>query len=85
MPSEMLRSSGRQAEALDAFRRTRKHLAGELGIEPGPDLRALQGAILRQALELELDGEGAGQQALTATTAHSQRTRTVNQANTWRA
>jgi YVTN family beta-propeller protein len=55
--------SGRQADALDAFRRARKHLVGELGIEPGPDLRALQGAILRQAPELEIDGEGAGQQA----------------------
>jgi YVTN family beta-propeller protein len=73
--------SGRQADALEAFRRAREHLVGELGIEPGPDLRTLQGAILRQAPELELDGEGTGQQALTATPAHSQQTRPVDQAN----
>jgi len=73
--------SARQADALDAFRRARKHLVGELGIEPGPDLRGLQGAILRQAPELELDGEGAGQRALTATPADSKQTRPVDQAN----
>jgi YVTN family beta-propeller protein len=70
--------SGRQADALDAYRRARKHMVGELGIEPGPDLRALQGAILRQAPELELDGEGAGQQALTTAAAHLQQTRPAN-------
>ena len=49
--------SGRQAEALDAFRSARQHLVGELGLEPGPELRELQQAILRQEAELELDGE----------------------------
>jgi DNA-binding SARP family transcriptional activator len=39
---------GRQVEALDVFRRTRKELVAELGIEPGPMLQQLQEAILRQ-------------------------------------
>jgi DNA-binding SARP family transcriptional activator len=46
--------SGRQAEALDAFRDARAALTGELGIEPGRDLRNLQQAILSQASELDL-------------------------------
>ena len=46
--------SGRQSEALAAFRRTRGLLADELGIEPGPDLRKLEQAILRQDPGLEL-------------------------------
>jgi DNA-binding SARP family transcriptional activator len=40
--------SGRQAEALEAYRRLREHLAGELGLEPGRDVRELEQAILRQ-------------------------------------
>jgi DNA-binding SARP family transcriptional activator len=39
--------SGRQAEALEACRRARVALVEELGIEPGPELRALEQAILR--------------------------------------
>ena len=48
-----LYQSGRQSDALAAFRRARERLAGELGIEPGPDLRRMQQAILRQDPELE--------------------------------
>jgi DNA-binding SARP family transcriptional activator/tetratricopeptide (TPR) repeat protein len=40
--------SGRQAEALDAFRDVRSVLTGELGIEPGRELRELHQAILGQ-------------------------------------
>jgi class 3 adenylate cyclase/DNA-binding SARP family transcriptional activator len=40
--------SGRQAEALDAYQRVHAYLAGELGLEPGSELKALQGAILNQ-------------------------------------
>jgi DNA-binding SARP family transcriptional activator len=40
--------SGRQAEALDVYRRTRTLLADELGLEPSPELRELEQAILRQ-------------------------------------
>ena len=40
--------SGRQAEALSAYTEIRDHLAGELGIDPGPALRELQARILAQ-------------------------------------
>ena len=40
--------SGRQAEALDAYRRARTRLSDELGLEPGPRLRTLQTQILNQ-------------------------------------
>ena len=43
---------GRQAEALDAYQRTRAHLATELGLEPGPALKALQTQILAQSPRL---------------------------------
>jgi DNA-binding SARP family transcriptional activator len=39
--------SGRQAEALEAFRAARAALVEELGLEPGPALQALERAILR--------------------------------------
>jgi DNA-binding SARP family transcriptional activator len=40
--------SGRQAEALAAYRAARARLADELGLEPGEPLRRLEQAILRQ-------------------------------------
>lgn len=40
--------SGRQAEALAAYRQARRWLVDEIGVEPGPDLRGLHDAILRQ-------------------------------------
>lgn len=40
--------SGRQADALDAYRRGRQALDDELGLEPGPELRALEQRILSQ-------------------------------------
>lgn len=40
--------SGRQAEALDAYRRGARRLRSELGLEPGRDLRELEQRILRQ-------------------------------------
>ncbi|MDX6676863.1 MAG: hypothetical protein QOE31_915, partial [Solirubrobacteraceae bacterium] len=38
----------RQSDALDAYREGRRLLVDELGLEPGPQLRELEGAILRQ-------------------------------------
>jgi DNA-binding SARP family transcriptional activator/ABC-type branched-subunit amino acid transport system substrate-binding protein/DNA-binding beta-propeller fold protein YncE len=38
--------SGRQADALDAYRDTRRRLTEELGLEPGRELRELERAIL---------------------------------------
>jgi DNA-binding SARP family transcriptional activator len=39
--------SGRQVEALGAYRRARRLLADEHGLEPGPGLRAIERRILR--------------------------------------
>jgi DNA-binding SARP family transcriptional activator len=39
--------SGRQADALRAYQRARQILVEELGTEPGPALRELEGAVLR--------------------------------------
>ena len=47
--------SGRQAEALDVYRRFRRTLVEELGIEPGPPLQELERAILTQDASLELE------------------------------
>ncbi|WP_432929227.1 BTAD domain-containing putative transcriptional regulator [Microbispora sp. CA-135349] len=41
--------AGRQGEALSALRRTRELLADQLGVDPGPALRALEADILAQA------------------------------------
>jgi streptogramin lyase len=57
--------SGRQAEALETYRSARRTFSEELGIEPGPRLQQLEGAILRHDPSLEApapeppsDGEG---------------------------
>jgi YVTN family beta-propeller protein len=46
---------GRQAEALQAYRDGRRLLAGELGLEPGPELQRLERAILAQDPTLEAE------------------------------
>ena len=40
--------AGRQSDALEAYARARDDLIEQLGVEPGPDLRELQVAILNQ-------------------------------------
>src|SRR5438128_10479223 len=44
--------SGRQADALDVGRRTRRLLADQLGIEPSRSLRELERAVLNQDASL---------------------------------
>lgn len=45
--------AGRQGEAIGAFRRARTLLAEELGVEPGPELRRLETAIIAQDAALD--------------------------------
>ena len=45
--------SGRQAEALDAFRHAREDLVDELGIEPDPALQRLHASILHHDASLD--------------------------------
>ena len=46
--------SGRQRDALDAYQRARRLLVDELGVEPGPELRRLEAAVLAQDPSLDL-------------------------------
>jgi len=46
--------SGRQAEALESYRRAREMLVAQLGLEPGAGLQVLERAILQQDSSLDL-------------------------------
>jgi DNA-binding SARP family transcriptional activator/streptogramin lyase len=66
-----LYGSGRQAEALETYRRARRAFSEELGIEPGPRLQELERAILRHDPSLEAsrseapsDGEQEGTESV---------------------
>lgn len=52
--------SGRQADALAAYRSAREQLIDTLGVEPGPDLRALEARILAQDDALLSDDRPSG-------------------------
>jgi len=45
---------GRQSDALATYANLRRSLAAELGLEPGPEVRRLEMALLRQSAELDL-------------------------------
>jgi hypothetical protein len=47
--------AGRQADALEAYRRIRTQLAAELGLDPGPVLQSLHQQILEHAPSLDTD------------------------------
>jgi DNA-binding SARP family transcriptional activator len=47
--------SGRQSAALSVYRRLRRALDEELGLEPGPELRELEQVILRQDAVLRVE------------------------------
>src|SRR4029453_7440976 len=46
--------SGQQAEALAAYRRLRRNLADDLGLDPGAAVRELEGGVLRHGSSLDL-------------------------------
>jgi DNA-binding SARP family transcriptional activator len=48
--------AGRQADALQTFRTLRRRLGDELGLEPGPAIRELEGRILRHELSATTPG-----------------------------
>jgi DNA-binding SARP family transcriptional activator len=48
--------SGRQADALRCFQEARAGLVETVGLEPGPELRGLEQAILRQDPALDHRG-----------------------------
>lgn len=51
--------SGRQADALAAYRAARSSLVGDLGLEPGPELRRLEAAVLAHDPVLDLPAKPA--------------------------
>ncbi|MFG2044096.1 BTAD domain-containing putative transcriptional regulator [Dactylosporangium sp. NPDC048998] len=57
--------AGRQADALAALRQARRRLGDELGVDPGPALRALEADVLAQAPHLSRDAPVADSAAST--------------------
>ena len=66
-----LYGSGRQAEALDVYRDTRRLLVDELGIEPGPAIQQLEQAILRQDPALDSPAPQAAVEGIGPSSARS--------------
>ena len=65
--------SGRQAEALEAYREGRQALNDELGIDPSPALQELERAILRQDPGVQAPSPALAVAALPPTTAGKER------------
>jgi hypothetical protein len=57
--------SGRQGDALAVLRRIRRHLADELGLDPGPALRALEADVLTHVPALDAPEAPAAAVAVT--------------------
>ncbi len=62
--------SGRQGDALAALRRARTMLADELGVDPGPALRALEAEVLSQSPSLDRPAAAATVTAATPALPH---------------
>lgn len=56
--------SGRQAEALDAYRNARRFLVDELGIEPSTELQEVERAILRHDPSLDLEAPAPAERSI---------------------
>ena len=65
--------SGRQAEALAAYRDARRVLVDEIGVEPDRELRRLHDAILRQDAALDLPAAVAPSAAVSSPVAADRR------------
>jgi len=59
----VLAATGHQAEALEVYRAVRDRLSDDLGLDPGPELRAAQEQVLRQTVPLGPPGREGGRGA----------------------
>ena len=67
--------SGRQAEALDAYRDARRVFVDELGIEPSTELQEVERAILRHDPSLDLEGPAPAERSILVAITHERASR----------